>query len=398
MTALSAAFGPFAGRIWLNCAHQGPLPLPAAEAAQHAIADKLAPARIADDAFWAVPERLRTRLAELVGGKPEEVVLGNATSYGLNLLAQGLRLSADDEVLVVQGDFPATVVPWLQLADRGVAVRFLGDGTAQVDADTLAAAITRRTRVFCTSWVFSFLGHALDLAALGQVCHDNGVLFIVNGSQAVGARPVDVSQLPIDALCCCGFKWLCGPYATGFAWIAGELMARLDYPQPYWLSMQEGGDLNSELDYTLTERHDGAAHDIYGTANFFNYEPWIAALDHLASFGADVVAAYDQALVDRLLDGLDELPYRLISPRRGPQRSTLVLFSHQDAQRNRPAWAALTDAGIDAALRNDTLRISPHLYNSEDDIDAALTVLTHTGRLTLRLAATAARRTACDRR
>lgn len=380
MTALSPAFGPFAGRVWLNCAHQGPLPRPAAEAAQRAIADKRAPARIRDDAFWAVPERLRTRLAELVGGRREEIVLGNATSYGLNLLAQGLGLSAGDEVLVVRGDFPATVVPWLQLADRGVAVRFLGDGSARVDVATLAGAITAKTRVFCASWVFSFHGHALDLAALGRVCRDNGVLFIVNGSQAVGTRPLDVSQVPVDGLCCCGFKWLCGPYATGFAWITRELLARLDYPQPYWLSSQEGGNLNSELDYTVPDRRDGAAHDVYGTANFLNYEPWIAALDLFASFGVAAIAAHDQALVGRLLAGLDELPYRLISPRRGPQRSALVLFSHQDAQRNQRIFAALAGAGIDAALRNDKLRISPHLYNSEGDIDAALAVLSQAGR------------------
>jgi cysteine desulfurase / selenocysteine lyase len=378
MTALSTAFGPFANRVWLNCAHQGPVPHPAAEAAQRAIADKLAPARIADDAFWAVPQRLRTRLAELVGGRSEEIVLGNATSYGLNLLAQGLGLSSGDEILVVGGDFPATVIPWLQLADRGVQVRFLGDDTARVDAGTLAEAITPKTRVFCTSWVFSFFGHAVDLAALGRVCRDHGVLFIVNGSQAVGARPLDVSQTPLDALCCCGFKWLCGPYATGFAWITSNVLARLDYPQPYWLSMQEGGDLNSELDYTLADRHDGPAHDVYGTANFLNYQPWIAALDHLASFGMDAIAAHDQALVDRLLRGLDELPYQLISPRRGPRRSTLILFSHQDSHRNQKVHGALTDAGIDVALRNDKLRISPHLYNSDNDIDAALAVLAHT--------------------
>jgi cysteine desulfurase / selenocysteine lyase len=380
MSALSSAFGPFAGRVWLNCAHQGPLPRPAAEAARQAIADKVAPARIADDAFWAVPERLRASLARLVGGEPEEIVLGNATSYGLNLLAQGLCLGEGDEVIVVDGDFPATVVPWLQLADRGVQVRFIGDGGGRVNPSTLADAITAKTRVFCSSWVFSFFGHALDLEAFGRVCRDNEILFIVNGSQAVGARPLDVRSAAVDGLCCCGFKWLCGPYATGFAWITGELLARLDYPQPYWLTMQSGGDLNKELDYTLVQQPGGRAHDIYGTANFLNYQPWIAALDHLASFGVEAIATHDQALVDRLLDGLDELPYELISPRRGPERSTLVLFSHQDPQRNQKVYAALADAGIDIALRNNKLRISPHLYNSEDNIDAALTVLTEAER------------------
>jgi len=376
MSVLSSAFGPFEGRIWLNSAHQGPLPQPAAEAARRAIADKCAPARITDQSFWTVPQQLRARLAALVGGKPEEMVLGNATSYGLNLLAQGLRLADGDEVIVVDGDAPASVLPWLQLADRGVSVRFLGEGSARVDPGLLAAAITPKTRVFCSSLVYSFFGHALDLEAIGQICHDRGVLFIVNGSQAIGARPLDVAHAPVDALCCCGYKWLCGPYATGFAWITGELLSRLDYPQPYWLTMQQArGDLNNELDYSLTSQQDGAAHDIYGTANFLSYQPWIAALDHLGSFGIDRIAAHDQALIERFLNGLDELPYQLISPRHGPERSTVVLFSHHDPQHNQKAYAALADAGIDIALRNDMLRVSPHLHNGEDDIDAVLAVL-----------------------
>jgi cysteine desulfurase / selenocysteine lyase len=379
MNPLSSAFGPFDGRIWLNCAHQGPLPRPAVEAAKAALADKIAPARIADESFREVPERLRGRLANLVGGEPGEIVLGNATSYGLNLLAQGLGLGDGDEVIVVEGDFPATVVPWLQLAAHGVRVRFVGDGDGHVDGEALAAAITPRTRVFCTSWVFSFFGHVLDLAALGRICHENDVLVLVNGSQAVGARPLDVTALPIDAVCCCGFKWLCGPYATGFAWIARELLAQLDYPQPYWLTMQGDLDLTSELGYTVVERDDGRAHDVYGTANFLNFVPWSAALTHFEVFGVEAIAAHDQALVERLLDGLDELPYELVSPRRGPERSTLVLFSHRQPERNKQVFGALQNARIDVALRNGKLRVSPHLYNGGDEIDAALAVLARVG-------------------
>lgn len=372
---LSSAFGPFEDRVWLNCAHQGPLPRPAVTAAEAAVADKVAPARIADEAFREVPEQLRGQLSELVGGRPEEIVLGNATSYGLNLLAQGIPLEHGDEVIVVQGDFPATVVPWLALATRGVHVRFIGAQRARVDADVLAAAITPRTRVFCASWVFSFFGHAVDLEALGAVCRERDVVFIVNGSQALGARPLDVGAVPVDAVCSCGFKWLCGPYATGFAWIRASLLDRLEYPQPYWLTMQRGDDLNRELDYTLVEQRDGRGHDVYGTANFLNFSPWSAALEHLASFGIETIADHDQQLVERLLAGLDDERFQLISPRSGAERSSLVLFSHRDRGRNAHIHGALKCAGIDIALRNDNLRVSPHLYNDAGDIDRLLEAL-----------------------
>jgi selenocysteine lyase/cysteine desulfurase len=118
-----AEFGPFDGRTWLNTAHQGPLPRRAVAAAGHAAALKAAPHRISDGDFTEVPERLRHLLAKLVGGAPEQIVLGNSTSYGLHLVANGLPWRDGDEVLVIDGDYPATILPWQRLAGQGVRVR-----------------------------------------------------------------------------------------------------------------------------------------------------------------------------------------------------------------------------------------------------------------------------------
>jgi cysteine desulfurase/selenocysteine lyase len=111
----AALFGPFGGRAWLNTAHQGPLPRAAVAATQHAAHLKAAPHLIGDDDFRDVPERLRGMLAELVGGSPEQIVLGNSTSYGLHLIANGLDWHDGDEVLTIDGDYPATVLPWRRL-------------------------------------------------------------------------------------------------------------------------------------------------------------------------------------------------------------------------------------------------------------------------------------------
>ncbi len=162
--ALSAEFGPFHGRVWMNCAHQGPLPRCAQRAALEAIELKRTPARLDDALFAEVPARLRTAPARLTNAPPEQIALAN-----------------------------------------------------RLTADIVAAEITPRTRAVCASWVYSFSGNAIDLEACGRACHERDVLFFVNGSQALGAAPIDVTSLPIDALSCCGFKWLCGPYATGFA-------------------------------------------------------------------------------------------------------------------------------------------------------------------------------------
>lgn len=375
---LSQDFGPFDGRVWLDCAHQGPLPGVAQEAAQRALAEKRSPHRIADDAFWRLPDRLRRVIAGMIGASVEHVVLGNSTTYGLNLLVQGLPLQPGDEVLLVDGDFPATVTTWLPLRERGVKLNLLRPSGGAPTADEVAGAITSRTRVFCSSWEFSFSGHAIDLEKVGEVCRSAGVRFVVNGSQGVGARPLSITEAPLDALVSCGFKWLCGPYGTGFAWMHPDLLTSLQYRQGYWLAHTSPSDLEVGARYSLRDDLGAAALDIFCPANFLNFMPWLSSLELISQIGVERIADHDQALVDRLLDGLPE-DYEVLSPRAGQARSTLVIISHRESERNEDLYQALDRGGVDCAFRSGHIRFSPHLYNDGTDIDRALEVLSAPG-------------------
>jgi cysteine desulfurase/selenocysteine lyase len=361
-------------RVWLNCAHQGPLPKPAVAAARRALDQKRSPWRIRDESFDEVPRRLKSALGRLVGVPPAEVILGNSTSYGLNLLTQGLPLRSGDEVLLIAGDFPATIYPWLPLQDRGVVVRLVEPGPEGLTAEFVDASITRATRVFCCSWVFSFTGRAIPLAAVAQVCRSRAVTFVLNCSQALGARPLDTPTAGIDALVGCGFKWLCGPYATGFAWIDPEVRETMTTPPAYWLTHQGAADVERTASYEL-HPVGAAAYDVFCTANFLNFPAWTASVELLVDQGIDRVAAHDQRLVQRLIDGLDESDYQLLSPRHPPERSTLVYVLHRRVPTDE-VHARLSLAGVETAIRDGKLRISPHVYNEPAEIDQALDALT----------------------
>ena len=305
----------------------------------------------------------------------DQVILGNSTSYGLHLLVQGVPWREGDEVLLVDGDFPATIVPWLPLAERGVRVRLLQPEGGMLDAGQLEAELTPATQLFCCSWVFSFTGQTVDLAALGEVCRRAGVTFVVNGSQGVGAIPLELAGLPVDALVSCGFGWLCGPYGTGFCWLHPDLAASLTYRPAYWLAHLAQDDLGQDTGYRLRDEAGAAAWDVFGTANFLTFEPWTASVEYLLALGVERVAAWDQHLVERFLGGLDPDRYGLVSPRRGVGRSALVVFGHHQPERNRVLFERLATAGVDVAFRRGRLRVSPHLYNTEADIDRTLEVL-----------------------
>lgn len=366
-------FGPFDGKTWINCSHQGALPRVAAEAAQEAIRWKQAPFNLTSERFTEVPGALRQTLARLLGAEPSDIVLANSASYGLHLLANGLPLRRGDEVLLVEGDFPSVILPWLGLEARGVEIRLMEPG---LTPEALESALSPKTKVLCTTWVHSFTGRALDLEAIGAVCRAHDVKFLVNGAQAVGARPIDVSATPIDALTSVGFKYLCGPYGTGFCWMRPEIRDSLEVNQSYWLAMQTADDLGK--DEGLPKRPDdlGArAYDIFGTANFFNFMPWNAAIDFLLTKGLDHIEAHDQELVERLIAGLVQLDYKVLSPSEGPARTTLVLASHRDPSKNPAIRSAIQARGIYIALRRGHLRFSPHIYNTNEDIDDALDAL-----------------------
>lgn len=370
-------FGPFNGRTWLNCAHQGPLPRIAADEARDAISWKVAPYELTAERFNSVPARLRTALARLVGASEDEIILGNSASYGLHLLANGISWNQGDEVLVVANDFPSDILPWLRLEEHGVHVRRLHPQNPLPDPDELRRAISPGTRLFCTTWVHSFSGFAADLDGLGAVCREHGVTFIVNASQGLGARPLDVRTVPVDAVVSVGFKWLCGPYGTGFCWMKPDLLQSLQYNQTYWLAQMSAADLGSENSEVTLPKGPRAAHayDVFGTANFFNFKPWAASVEYLLKQGIDRIAAYDQELVEQFIRGLDSKKYVLASPMTARVRSTLVFVSHRDFTRNDEIRVRLGEAEIEVAYRKGKLRVSPHLYNTRADIEKALAVL-----------------------
>lgn len=368
-------FESYDERVWLNTAHQGRLPGRAVAELEAAVRWKVTPHLLEEeDAFKQVPHRLRACLAGLLNAEPEDIVLANSASYGLHLIANGLDLAAGDEVVVAQNDFPSDVLPWLRLKGDGVSVRLVEPAGEVLTPEEVEAALTPRTRVLCLTWVHSFSGQILDVMKIGELCRSNGTWFVLNGSQGVGSIPISVRELPVDALISVGFKWLCGPYGTGFCWLRPELFEQVEPKKLYWLNAMSADELSAErLDLEAISPSRVGRHDIFGTANFFNFVPWAAAVELILERGVQPIFEYDQALVARLLEGLPD-SFDVISGRDPGARSSLVVVEPLETSAEE-VLARLEDRGIICAHRRGRIRISPHLYNTEDDIDRALEIL-----------------------
>jgi len=375
MSTYAKDFGPFNDHVWLNASAHGPLPRMAVEAAREAISWHISPHLLTEDRFRETPLRLKRNLSRLIGAPAEDIILGNSTSYGLHLLANGIPWKKGDEVLCVKGDFPASVLPWLGLRKRGVVVREIKPAGPKLTSRDVETNLSKATKLLCATWVDSFTGHALDLKAIGDVCRANRTWFVLNGTQAIGARSLDVSATPVDAVSCCGYKWLCGPYATGFCWMVPELLNSLEYNQAYWLTMHGDRDLNKMRDYQIRTDAGAATYDVFCQANLLNFVPWTASVDYLLSQGIAQIQKHNDRLVEGLIKGLDAKNFAVLSPIEPKDRTAIVIISHRHADRNPALFEVLKRERIDISLREGNLRFSPHLYNTPVEIDYAVSML-----------------------
>jgi len=363
------------GHSWLNVASEGPLPKKANEALQEAIEWKSSPHLLTIPKFQQVPLGLKESISRLIHVDKSDVILGNSATYGLHLLANGLEFKGGDEIILLQNDFPTDILPWLSLQQKGVIVHQLKAQNHVLTLEEIQKAINRRTKLICLPFVHSFTGFKEDIKAIGKLCRSQRILFLVNLSQAAGCFELDLSQWEVDAVVCAGYKWLLGPYGTGFCWIRKDIRQELNYAQNYWISLMDEAGLNSEGSINLKDDHTARRYDVFGTANFFNFVPWKASIDYLLELGLDRVDRHNQLLVDQMIDGLDRKKFSLISPYPQKERTNIVVFSHTDASQNSHLYEFLKGKGFYLALWKNKLRVSPHIYNTQQEIEGLLTVL-----------------------
>ena len=314
-------------------------------------------------------------LARLLSVTEPEITLANSSSYGLHLFANGLGLGAGDNVIVAANDFPSDILPWLRLGEDGVTVTKLVPARQVLSADEIRRALIPQTRVVCIAWVHSFRGNVTDLESIGGVCRDADVLLVVNASQGVGAMPIAPGSLPIDAMTSVGFKWLCGPYGTGFCWLGSRMLKRLRPQKLYWLNALTVDDLAlPDLDLNDIAPSETGRHDIFGTANFFNFAALTEAIRLVDETGVDRIWAHNLELASQLVDGIDAARYEVQDRGDRAMRSSIVFL--------RPIDHTIGDVAehieaerVDVALRRGMIRVAPHFYNSTTDIDRAVAAL-----------------------
>jgi selenocysteine lyase/cysteine desulfurase len=370
------------GLHYLDCAYMSPLLRRVEAAGVAGIARKRVPSDIGPDAFFEESSRLRDAFSGMVGGRgPNDVALVPAVSYGMAIVAANLRLGQRANVVIAQAQFPSNVYAWRRAcADAGASLRSvapagpLGEPTRGATWNRrILEAIDRDTAVVAIDAVHWTDGTWFDLAAIGARAHAVDALFVVDGTQSVGAQPIDVVAAGIDALVCAGYKWLLGPYSTGFAYF-GERCAGGRPLEETWLGRAGSEDFRRLVEYRDEYQGPVTRFDVGQRSNFVLNPMSLAAIDQLQQWGVAEVQAYCGDLGDRVERGARALGYAVEDR---PWRAAHLLGLGRPRHVTDAALAnALAAHGVRVSLRGAAVRVAPHVYNDEADVDALLAALT----------------------
>ena len=317
-------------------------------------------------------DRVRGLVGQLINGPPDSIALTRSTAHGVSLLAQGLDWKQGDNVVGAHGEYPANVYPWMALEARGIELRQVQPIDGRISPDQVFSLVDARTRVVALSHVEFWNGFRLEVEALGAECRRRGIVFGVDVMQSVGALRVDVGRMPIDFCAAGAGKWLMGPPGIGFCFCAPELLERLRPPIVGVCSVV-GHDRYFDYDLTLAptaRRFEESVVSLLDTAAFG------AALELLLEVGPDAIETRVLSLAARLAEGLAGRGYELVEPwpRARSESSGIVSFRKRGA-RPQEVLRDLEAAHVVARTHRDFVRLSPHFYNTEEEIDGVLEVL-----------------------
>ncbi len=366
-------FSDFGGQAYLDCAAQGPFPLESAEEVRRALHYKEHPESIPEALFEELPARVRAAAARLIGCHPDGIAIGSGASHGMNVAARGLPLATGDEVLLAEGEFPAVVFPWMNLEPLGVRVRFVGPSSGRLaSASDLIAAIGPKTRVIATSLVSFLTGYRTDLQALGDACRERGLYLVVDGAQGVGAIDFRVGDFPIDILAVSGYKWLFGPYGTGFTYVNSRVLEKMRVGDVNWQCVEGATHLNRPSDFVLRFKDGARRFDIPETASFLNLSGLAASIEFLNRVRVASVEFHVTRLLDRLVRGVEGSGLRVVSDLSPKRRSTILALEGTTVEQTRRAYRNLRGKGVVVSLRGNLIRVSPNIYHGPEDIDRFL--------------------------
>ena len=382
---------------YLNCAYMGPLPKAAERAGIEGLRAKRFPQAIAPEEFFRPADELREKFARLVGAeRPEDVATVPSVSYAVSAIARNTKLGPGRNVVVLHEQFPGNVYPWRRsVAEQGGELRVVaprgsgpgdsgpgssadhdlnggrsgggGQGRGEGWTERILDRIDAGTAVVAMGTVHWTDGVRFDLSAVRKRTREVGAALVLDGTQSVGAAPLDLAALQPDALVVAGYKWLLGPYSLSLAWFGDRYLDGVPLEET-WIGRRGSENFAGLVEYVDDYQPGAVRFDVGQRSNFALVPALAASLDLILEWRPERVSAYCARLVAGVLPRLRALGLGVEDDRwRSPHLFGLSLPPDADPERVK---ACLASYRVGVSFRGSSIRVSPNVYNTEDDMAA----------------------------
>jgi selenocysteine lyase/cysteine desulfurase len=347
---------------YLNCAYMSPMLKKVEKAGRKGISSKRKPYKVSPEDFFRDGETARLLFAQLVNaGEPKRNVLIPSVSYALANVASNLPKKKGN-IIITEGQFPSNVYPWQAYEIKTVAQPSEGKSWSEA----IIEAINENTAAVCLGHVHWIDGSLFDLKSIGEVARKHQAALVVDGTQSIGALPFDIHEIRPDALVVAGYKWLFGPYGIGMAYY-GEMFDNGKPIEQNWINRLGSENFGGLVNYVDEYQPGALRYEVGEHSNFILLPMFIAALKQILKWTPKAIQEYVGELSAETIQELTKAGY-LISQ---PGERANHLFGVRFGTNINPdrVKGSLAKHKVNVSFRGDAIRVAPHLYNDQKDMD-----------------------------
>lgn len=364
---------------YLNCAYMSPLPRAVEAAGIAGLARKRVPARIAPSDFFTGADRARALFAHLINvSDARRIALVPAVSYGLAVAARNIPVRGGQNIVTIEGQFPSNVYTWRRLCgDSGAEMRIVEApgptaGRGRKWNQRLLEAIDASTAIVAMGQVHWAEGTRFDVEAVGRRARDVGAALVIDGTQSIGAIPFDTARIQPDVVVCAAYKWLLGPYSFAFAYFSERFDGGVPLEET-WIARAGSEDFRGLVNYADEYQPGALRYDVGERSNFALTPMAAAGLELVHDWQPARIQSYCAALTADVVAEARELGFFIEDDdARGAHLFGIRVPEATDPMR---VSSVLAEHRVSASLRGRAIRVSPHVYNTQDDVDALARVL-----------------------
>ncbi len=316
-------------------------------------------------------KRIKEILSELLGCHPDELCLIHNTSEGMNFISHGLEFKENDEIILLENEYPSNIYPWKHLESKGVTLITAPSCASPGDFfKNLKKLVTEKTRLISVSAVHWCTGMPLPLEKVGNLCREKGIYFVVDGAQGVGMQPIDTKKMKIDFMALSAWKWLMGPLGLGVMYVAKDKLSDVGLA---FLGTESVVDDEKYLPYKDVLKPSADRFTI-STPSTGDWVYFLASLEFLHNIGFEKIRMRIYELAEHLTNRLRSIGFTVISEN-FPDYPTAIVVCEKEGLLSEALVAKLKQENIIAAERLGRIRFSPHIYISEQQLDKAVNAL-----------------------